>query len=292
MHARRGMTLTELVVVVALVSALFCTGALAAFGLLGPAREKANRAICMGNLGSINKALVIYKASNDDKYPWLGDHFISWETAKVGVNRNKAPAKDNPWKPRERSLTALPFLLVRMGQPAKMFNCPSDPNAAEDTGAKACEDDGDVEEGDYYWDFSKPENVSYSFQSPRYVNANACAQGIEAGQTEMVITADMTPRYGPGEKWTPKAVDEGSSQEDIEKQMSRNHGGKQVNVLKVAGNVKAEKRPDVGVVKDNIYTAYGTDFKNRRTSTSTKLTDHVKSMDTFLIGPVGRREAK
>ena len=87
------------------------------------------------------------------------------------------------------------------------------------------------------------------------------------------------------------AIDDDTIQSDIEANLSNNHKGKQVNVLKVAGNVKAVKRPDVGVSKDQIYTAYGTDFKTRRSATSISLTQHKRTKDTFLIGPVGRSEA-
>jgi len=83
-------------------------------------------------------------------------------------------------------------------------------------------------------------------------------------------------------------IDDNTSQSDIKKQISHNHRGKQVNLLRVAGNVKAVKRPDVGIEKDNIYTTFGSDYSKRRAATSTKLSDHVHKRDTFLIGPVGR----
>jgi len=249
-----------------------------------------NRAVCMSYLSSINKALVLYRSANDDQYPWLYDTTPGWETTKVGTNRSVSPhgPNDDPNNPKARSITALMFLLVRSDQSPGIFRCPGDKDSIIDDNVKAGADDGDILKGEYYWDFSKPENVSYSWQAPMS-NAGRFKQGI-AGNDEphMVILADMTPRYGGNQPWKPMPLDDDTSRADIKKQLSHNHAGKQVNLLRVAGNVKAVKRPDVGIGKDNIYTTFGADFSKRRAATSTKLSDHVHKRDTFLIGPVGR----
>jgi len=49
-----------------------------------------------------------------------------------------------------------------------------------------------------------------------------------------------------------------------------------------------EKRADIGVDRDNIYSAGGADTNTWRGSVSTKLTDHTKMEDSFLIGPYGK----
>ena len=140
---------------------------------------------------------------------------------------------------------------------------------------------------DSYWDFAKPENVSYSWQAPRYINATSYANGVDNSETELVVVADMTPAAtNPG--WKPTDVSKLSG-DDIASQLGPNHDGKQVNVLRVAGYVQPQYRPDVGDSYDNIYTAYGTDFKKRRSATSLDIRQHLRKSDTFLIGPVGRK---
>jgi hypothetical protein len=248
----------------------------------------------MSNLRHINEALGLYKSANDGAFPWLHDRITAWDTTKVGTNRNVDPngTHDDPNNPKPRSITSLMFMLVRMNQPAGMFRCPSDKSSVVDRNVKADANDGDVAEGEYYWDFSTPENVSYSYQAPRYVNAQTYANGVENSLMELIVYADMTPKYQGDEKWIPIPITDQTSQAEIEKQLSYNHKGRQINILRVAGNVEARKRPDVGDSQDQIYTTYGMDFKTRRRATSTTLTDHKKTRDTFLIGPVGRSEAE
>jgi len=263
---------------------------------LQTAREITNRTVCMSNLRSINAGVVIYKGSNDDQWPWLYSTISDWDTTEVGENREITPfgTGDDPNNPKDRSLTALMFLLVRSGQAPGLFRCPSDKNSVPDRNVKAGEDTGDeasgVLEGDFYWDFSKPENVSYSYQAPRYVNGTTYANGVVSSETELIVYADMSPLYEGDEPWTPIEIDDETPQTEIEKQISHNHQGQQVNVLRLAGNVKGEKRPDVGDGEDNIYTTFGTEYKTRKTATSISLSEHRRRNDTFLIGPVGRSE--
>jgi hypothetical protein len=250
----------------------------------------------MSNLQYINKAAMLYKSANNDAWPWIGEVTSDPTVVRTGTNRNRSPLKD-PNAPCDRSITSLMFLLVRMDQPPGMFRCPSDKNSVVDdnTKFKDSQDDGDKDsgilEGEYYWDFSKPENVSYSWQAPIWKNGRF-RQGIDGTETEPVVVADMTPRYGGFEKWTPRAIDGQSTQADIEKQLSQNHKGKQVNILRAAGNVAAVKRPDVGMYNDNIFTASGAPYDGSRSATSLDIRKHLSVRDTFLIGPVGRQEAE
>ena len=140
-----------------------------------------------------------------------------------------------------------------------MFRCPSDKDSVKDDNPKNPEDsvDGDIEPGDYYWDFENPKNVSYSWQAPRAVDANY-VNGIDGDESEQVILA----RHDPQVRWRRNVEAHGdrrtdSPPSDLQSQMSINHQREQVNVLYVAGNVKGVKRSDCGVSRDAIYTAYG-----------------------------------
>ena len=285
MHSKTGMTLAELVVV-GVVGGILLSVVLIIMSSNGPSRELTNRTVCMSNLSSINKAIIIYQGENDGAWPWIAKVTSDWSAVETGVNRKQSPRKD-PNAPGERSMTSLMFLLVRMNQSAGMFRCPSDKLSVEDLEVKACEDDGDVLKGEYYWDFAKPENVSYSWQAPLW-RKRGFIQGLDNSETEIIAVTDMTPAAtNPG--WKPADVSKLTGAA-IRAQNSPNHQGQQNNVLRIGGYVQPQKRPDVGHSLDNIYTAFGSEFKKRRISTSLKIRDHVHRSDTFLIGPVGRAE--
>lgn len=285
MRRTKAFTLVELLVVVGII------GLLAAILVptLQQAQELTNRTVCMSNLRSINSAAMLYKSANDGIWPWLYNKNKGWDTTEVGKNRNLDPNTTV-----ERSVTALMFMLVRQDQPAGVFRCPSDKSALVDDKTKAMENDNFIKQGEYYLDFSKPVNVSYSYQAPRYISTGGTyVNGVDSTETELVVYADMTPRYGGDEAWVPKPIETSTTQSEIEKQLSYNHKGKQVNILKVAGNVAPVKRHDVGLYQDLIYTAYGnsTQADAPRKGVLKEITSHVKSADTFLIGPYGRDEA-
>lgn len=286
MHGRAGMTSAELVAMVVVLAALVVLGVVAC----GPRSQALiTYTHCLSNLSSINKAVVIYKGENDGQWPWLHDTITEWDTTGVGTNRNVNPLgeNDDPNNPKRRSITSLMFLLVRMNQSPGMFRCPQDKNSTIDLEVKADADDGDVLAGEYYWDFAKPENVSFSYQAPRYVDAMTYANGVDNNETELIVFADMTPA-ATRPWWKPADVSK-LADDAVASQLSFNHDGKNINILRVAGYVQSQNRPDVGDSNDNIYTAYGTDFKTRRSATSLDIRQHVRKSDTFLIGPVGRK---
>jgi hypothetical protein len=246
----------------------------------------------MSNLRSINSATMLYKSASSVDYPWLNDNITAWDTTPVGTNRNIKTfgMGDDPNHPRPRSITALMFMLVRQNQPVGMFRCPSDKNSLVDPNPKVGVGvDGDLKKGEYYWDFSRPENVSYSWQAPIWKDGRFL-RGIDSSETDTVVIADMTPA-ATNPQWKPADVTQlaGSA---IEPQNSPNHRGQQNNVLMVAGNVKAQKRPDVGMYNDNIFTASGAPYDGSRSATSLDIRKHLSARDTFLIGPVGRAEAE
>ena len=300
MISRKGIAIWEaLVVFIVAPSAMVSVGSLAMLGPLKRAQEMTNRAVCMSNLSSINKALVLYRASNEDVWPWLGDLTSDPSAVTTGTNRNRRPP-ENRGKPDKRSVTSLMFLLVRDYQTPAVFRCPSDRNAMVDDAPKAGEDDGDVKEGEYYWDFSSPRNVSFSWQAPIHNGAKKpkavrYLQGIDGAELDSVVVADMTPA-AVDPNWKP--ADLSKIQDPIARsENSLNHYREQINVLYVAGNVKGVKRPDVGtrlnrsnivIRRDNIYTASNDAKAGSQSATSLDIKKHLSGKDTFLIGPVGR----
>jgi prepilin-type N-terminal cleavage/methylation domain-containing protein len=69
----KGFTLIELLVVVAIIALLVSI----LLPSLGRARELAKRAMCAGNLNSIGKAIIMYKAESKDMFPMLHNQFSS-----------------------------------------------------------------------------------------------------------------------------------------------------------------------------------------------------------------------
>jgi prepilin-type N-terminal cleavage/methylation domain-containing protein len=67
MRSRKGFTLIELLVVMAIIALLVAM----LFPALARAREAANRAACVSNLGQICKSMIVYSADNSGLFPRL-----------------------------------------------------------------------------------------------------------------------------------------------------------------------------------------------------------------------------
>ncbi|MDY7011898.1 MAG: hypothetical protein SVV80_14295 [Planctomycetota bacterium] len=106
--------------------------------------------------------------------------------------------------PTTLSPTALMFMVVRAGQPADMFRCPSDKNATKMATTRFISGGKTY----YYWDFydtekTKPtaadncRKVSYSIQAPLWDAASAAyIPGFTANSKGgLAIMADKTPDF-------------------------------------------------------------------------------------------------
>jgi len=267
---RKGFTLIELLVVIAIIALLVSI----LMPSLAKAREMAKRAGCGMNLSNAGKAVAIYKASYDDQFPGFAKGLVD-ETTATGDNRNKEPGNLGT---ATYSATAAMFLLMRDGsQSAKMFICPSINNQdQEDTKVQASgAKDGDVEIGDYYWDFTAKENSSYGWAAP----LDDGTTGIKDDDTGTAIMADQGPEDAKNvalPNSTAKIKKDGNSQ---------NHtNGEYVNYLRADMSVQNLRGTpiinDGTSTADNIYRAdVDVDGNNKTPGT------HDTTRDSFIVGP-------
>ena len=241
---RKGFTLIELLVVIAIIALLVAI----LMPSLAKAREMAKRAACGMNLSNAGKAVGIYRAGNDDKSPYMVNVSL---VSGTSTNFDVAPATGTP-----HAASALMFMLMREGsQTAKMFMCPSDGNAVEDSGvrgATAAIADWQLE----YWDFDKPENASYGWAAPLVDGANGVSEEI----TDTAMMADVNPAWGhspSGSIVAGVAVD--GPAKDLKASNSQNHSqGEYANYLRAdlsVQNVKGTPFIRKADPVDNMYVA-------------------------------------
>ena len=110
-----------------------------------------------------------------------------------------------------------------------------------------------------------------------------------------MIMSDATPyETGPASSsyaTDPEDVTVLTESKDIEPHVSQNHSeGDFMNILHADTHVEGVRRPNVGKLLDNIFTAYGdssalaNDYA-RGEATSISQDDHRESEDSFLCGP-------
>ena len=269
MKRTKAFTLIELLVVVAIISLLV----MILMPSLTRARELARRAICAANMNGTGKGFTIYAGDNSDKTPWLPT--VAWDTA-VATQYDQAAA------PTSLSPTALLFLLVRAGQPVKLFICPSEDNAEAMPSAK-------IPDGSrYYWDFAAVTNCSYSVQAPIIQGANRLPGYTGQSQGGLAVAADKNPEYATVGSAATDWSDANLTDQNIQNGMSRNHrgtsGGEYINVLYADTHVGHGTRADLGINNDNIYTASNTAVTARLGAFNGA--QHLSPDDSFLVGPV------
>ena len=169
MRNKKGFTLIELLVVIAIIALLVSI----LMPSLTKARELAKRAGCAMNMSAMGKGYAMYVGSaNQDQMPWMVST-NAWETA-IATNRVSAPATNIA-----RAVSALSFMLVRDGQNAKLFNCPSDGVATE------CKTTKDTNQN-YYWDFGLVTDTSYAYAMPVTSGATVI-NGVTTSTTGSVV---------------------------------------------------------------------------------------------------------
>ena len=263
--------------------------ALAGLALVGvahfgtqPGWELARRQICASRLNAIGKAYTFYAGDNDEHMPWMPSN--DW-TVATGTNARQVA------QPDKVSVTALFFLLIRNEQDPGLFVCPSDRQASRMTDPK-------FQEGGqkhYYWDFFDDRKgavaadhaklCSYSIQAPLLWGDDYQPGFTTRSPGALVIVSDKTPQCdgkNPTTDWTAKLT-----KEQARAGMSQNHSaGNFINVLHADSHVGDGKRADLGINKDNIFSASGQEKAGTQGAGTVNLKDHKCRDDSFLLGPV------
>src|SRR5690349_4785205 len=118
MTQKRAVTLIEVVVVVAII---LIVAAIAMVVMLN-SKHAAKRITCVGNLSQMGKALALYAADHDNRYP----PYNTWDSDAMPSVPSDPVAK--------RGLPALYFkrALMAYGMTDAQFYCPEDPQAHKD----------------------------------------------------------------------------------------------------------------------------------------------------------------
>ena len=277
MRRRKGFTLVELLVVIAIIALLVSI----LLPSLQKARELTKRTMCLTNLNGTGKAVALYLTAYDDKYP-----FIEHPVAVPGLNARTNTSRDqgpNPNNPPQRCITTLIFFFVREGNDPALFICPSD-TTVKDPSTR------EPNTGNYYWDFSGYNNVSYSIQ--------AVNNSTKFSNPKQFYMADKNPNWD-GSKTGANALiawDPNMTTAQIKSNMPSNHQGEMFNWVKGDGQASYAKRADIGelVVYNNmaktndvVFTTYADNGSNCRTATSTTpWTGWRDQNDAFMFGPL------
>jgi prepilin-type N-terminal cleavage/methylation domain-containing protein/prepilin-type processing-associated H-X9-DG protein len=268
---KKGFTLIELLVVIAIIALLVSI----LMPGLSRARELAKRASCGSNTSSVGKAIALYQGSYKDAYPWVktdGEYDRSCGSDYTTKNEDLVA--------QDISLTRVLFLLVRDGQSAGIFVCPSadsDKAAENDFGG-----DDNYTLKDAY-DFADPANVSYSYQAP-LISGTTKTNGVTGRSNSQVAIMADSIKDCTGSltvNWANSL-----SKAQMKAAMSQNHtAGEYINVLYADSHVGNGTRADLGYSKDSIYVATTHEDGYSQTGSLT-WSEHIHITDSFLVGPV------
>jgi len=241
---RKGLTLTELIVVAGLIM-MIATVALRAVSLAS-GRERVTK--CGSTLRSLGQALMMYSNDNRGHFPRtlyvVGAPPTAYTGEACNDPFNTPGTKGTP--PQANDVTAAIYLLLRAQDiSSEIFVCPLTSYEKDKFG-------GGTNTGQDRSNFSsKRDTLSYSMANP-YPDAAALAKGYKWNSTlgaDFAIMADMNPGGA-----TLPTLSVNSPYKEIQKGNSRNHGGEGQNVMYGDGHVEWQQTSFVGVDRDNIYT--------------------------------------
>jgi len=292
MRNRKGITLVELIVVIFVIFTILF---LALSFWPNPRRKYlVMRLVCGTNLKDMANALNVYAFDYDDKYPVQGAGTHSW--GKTTTNWDD-PLKD--WENSDGTVTVASslYLLVREADVGvKSFVCMGSDQTpfVNETGNDTLD----------LWDFgaNPTEHQSYSYQYPygKFPSHGKSPAGnaimadrnpwfdeiLSASSIEKETMKTFSNKVslidfrGEANQWNQQIGNSSAHTQDDKK--GRRQGQ---NVLFGDGHVTFERRPDVGVKYDNIYTIGGDTEEDRRVGTAPtgKSIDSVNSEDSLLV---------
>lgn len=267
---KKGFTLIELLVVIAIIAMLLA--------ILMPALNKvkklAMRVVCGTNTKGIGSAMMVYANDYEDSYPVHGQggpHTWSEQTTGWGV------AVVDWSTTKNITIGSSLYLLVRETDTSpKSFVCPAssqhtfDGKNLNNLDLVALWDFGAIN------DSNGPKNcVSYAYHMPYNGDASTGSPGRFSADgnrsAQFAILADKNPWYDTsltvggatgdnyvdrvrilGDDWTNTNASLQSWELDVAN--SKPHDREGQNVMYADGHASFEKRSDVGIRYDNIYT--------------------------------------
>lgn len=262
---RPGLTLTELVVILAVLTLAFIVGVT----WIARMRTHSWRMSCAANLSAIGKHMLMYTGDYDDPVPVAGGPSSQW-TGHVAdwtaTNRRQAYGLSPDGAGGQVSISASLYLLVKYpGLPTKTLVCGERKWGTQERGVTEFRVDSypvarkNAELIDF-WDFG-PEptrHVSYAYQMPYGPHKLQLA-----AVPRLVLAADRNPWMdSPGakarvfSKFAPDIPPYGGTSEQARRGNTLGHEGKGQNVLFLDCHVEFKDRPFCSLDNDNIYTSW------------------------------------
>lgn len=257
METRKGFTLIELIVVIAIIAMLLAI----LMPSIGKPKLIAMRIICETNLKGLGTAMTVYSNDYDDNYPQLPgtgpwskelgfDFFLEKPDFKPGSTQANTT----------RTIPASWYLLVKYADVScRGFVCPVSDQEEFDGRNPQNRDFVDL------WDFGPNpyKHISYAIHNP-YGKFPANARRPES----FAVAADMNPWFKIGDIVSPAVNKELPQIIKLNDKTtwilgsSLNHPKRKIrgqNIIWADGHVNFEPLPNVGVDKDNIFTFQSTD---------------------------------
>jgi prepilin-type processing-associated H-X9-DG protein len=256
--ARRGVSLTDLCIVLVVLVLLF--GAMVP-ALLFRASESSNSVKCARNLRQIGLAMIMYaNAERNGSFPrtYFDRDSSSLLSDTTGYNvKDSFNHETGPSPVGDNNVTASFFLLLKtMDITSEVFICPSTPGRPGFTNGQSGQSDTAVQNASNW--ASIPLNMTYSV-NVMFPSQAAISTGWKWNNTlnsNFAIAADINSGAQGLATISP-----GATREQFRAVNSPNHNGDGENVLFADGHVEFTSTPFCGavrpgaMVKDNVYTS-------------------------------------
>jgi prepilin-type N-terminal cleavage/methylation domain-containing protein len=235
---RKGFTLIELLVVIAIIALLVSI----LLPSLSRARELAKRAVCMANLNGIGKAMGLYKAGNNDSYPFIDDGSTTAPTEDLTDTTVTSETDDLGLKLAVNPMENLNLLVKGDYTSWKMFRCPSVSGDVAPGRTSTNDVYGFKVDGKVYTDYAGHNGYPYNVAAanPAALNDNLNAGVGIVGDKHGDSLVEFDRVTGSATK-----VNDGAGY---------NHKDDGINILFAGLNVAWKTEVLAGINDDNVYT--------------------------------------